>query len=293
MFPFARFPGVDTVLGPEMRSTGEVMGIDRALRQWPSPRASSAAAPACRAPGTVFVSVREADKPGVVAPLGACIELGFKIMATGGTQRFLAAHGVPAEKVNKVSEGRPHAVDAISNGGVQLVFNTTEGATSLAEFQAAAARCPLAKNAVLHHSCRAPSPRSRASGPIRRAILKCARCRTISPDPAPAALATAMLSNSEEQDLAHGKVSDDGRRSSPRWRPSSSAASRSSVRASSQAIAEARAHGDLSENAEYHSAKEAQSHNEGRIVELEDKLQRAEVIDVSSSRARRSSSARR
>ena len=79
----------------------------------------------------MFVSLREADKPGIVEPLKALAELGFKIIATGGTQKFLAAHGVAAAKVNKVSEGRPHAADAVRNGGVQLMFNTTEGATSL------------------------------------------------------------------------------------------------------------------------------------------------------------------
>ena len=83
--------------------------------------------------GTVFVSLRDADKAKIVAPLRSLHELGFKILATGGTQRFLVSHGIPAVKINKVSEGRPHAADAVRNGGVQLMFNTTEGATSLAD----------------------------------------------------------------------------------------------------------------------------------------------------------------
>jgi carbamoyl-phosphate synthase large subunit len=130
VFPFARFPGVDTVLGPEMRSTGEVMGLagdfGRAFA-----KAQIGAGASLPLSGTVFVSLREGDKPGVVEPLKALAAMGFKILATGGTQRYLAAHGVASTKVNKVSEGRPHAADAVRNGGVQLMFNTTEGATSL------------------------------------------------------------------------------------------------------------------------------------------------------------------
>ena len=104
--------------------------------------------------GTVFVSVRDVDKERIVEPLRTLQALGFRIIATGGTQRYLASRGLKAEKVNKVSEGRPHAADIVRNGGVQLVFNTTEGATSLAEFEAAAPRRPLAKDALLHHTFR-------------------------------------------------------------------------------------------------------------------------------------------
>src|SRR6202008_3920058 len=83
--------------------------------------------------GAVFVSVRDDDKPKIVEALARLAGLGFKIIATGGTQRFLESRGIPAQKVNKVLEGRPHIVDAIKNGEVQLVFNTTEGATALAD----------------------------------------------------------------------------------------------------------------------------------------------------------------
>src|SRR5271169_1516759 len=132
VFPFARFPGVDTVLGPEMRSTGEVMGIDRSFE---IAFAKSQLGAGSRPPtsGVVFVSVRDADKEKIVEPLRMLQALGFKILATAGTQRFLTAHGLKAEKVNKISEGRPHAADAVRNGAVQLMFNTTEGATSLAD----------------------------------------------------------------------------------------------------------------------------------------------------------------
>ncbi|NWG25994.1 MAG: carbamoyl-phosphate synthase large subunit, partial [Pseudorhodoplanes sp.] len=130
VFPFARFPGVDTVLGPEMKSTGEVMGIDRTFE---IAFAKSQLGGGTRVPrqGTVFVSLRDADKPRIVESLRQLLGLGFKVIATSGTQRYLNEQGIPAAKINKVLEGRPHIVDAIKNGGVQLVFNTTEGAEAL------------------------------------------------------------------------------------------------------------------------------------------------------------------
>jgi carbamoyl-phosphate synthase large subunit len=132
VFPFARFPGVDTVLGPEMKSTGEVMGLDRERHV---AFAKSQLGGGARLPkkGTVFVSVRDNDKPKILESLKALRTLGFAVIATSGTQRYLAENGVEAVKINKVAEGRPHIVDAIKNGRVQLVFNTTEGATALAD----------------------------------------------------------------------------------------------------------------------------------------------------------------
>src|SRR5271167_2611367 len=143
VFPFARFPGVDTVLGPEMRSTGEVMGIDRTFE---IAFAKSQLGGGTRVPriGTVFVSVRETDKTRIVDAVRLLYSLGFKVMATSGTQRFLADQGVPTEKVNKVLEGRPHIVDAITNGDIQLVFNTTEGPQALADSRS------LRRAALLH-----------------------------------------------------------------------------------------------------------------------------------------------
>jgi carbamoyl-phosphate synthase large subunit len=94
--------------------------------------------------GTVFVSVRDTDKPRILETVRLLASLGFRVIATGGTQRYLEAHGVEAEKVNKVAEGRPHIVDAIRNGGVQLVFNTTEGAIALADSRS------LRRAALLH-----------------------------------------------------------------------------------------------------------------------------------------------
>jgi carbamoyl-phosphate synthase large subunit len=143
VFPFARFPGVDTVLGPEMKSTGEVMGLDRSFAV---AFAKSQLGGGSRVPrdGTVFVSVRDADKPRILSAVRLLRELGFEVIATSGTQRFLTAHGIEAAKVNKVLEGRPHIVDRITNGGVQLVFNTTEGATALADSRS------LRRAALLH-----------------------------------------------------------------------------------------------------------------------------------------------
>ncbi|HZR85352.1 MAG TPA: carbamoyl-phosphate synthase large subunit, partial [Bradyrhizobium sp.] len=143
VFPFARFPGVDTVLGPEMRSTGEVMGLDRSFE---IAFAKSQLGGGTRVPrkGTVFVSVRGDDKMRIADAVRQLHSLGFKVMATSGTQRYLADHGVPTEKVNKVLEGRPHIVDAITNGEVQLVFNTTDGLQALADSRS------LRRAALLH-----------------------------------------------------------------------------------------------------------------------------------------------
>ncbi|MGE0723120.1 MAG: carbamoyl-phosphate synthase large subunit, partial [Alphaproteobacteria bacterium] len=132
VFPFARFPGVDTILGPEMKSTGEVMGLDvdfgRAFAK--SQLGSGNNLPLS---GTVFVSVRDHDKPSIVEPVRRMAQMGFSIIATRGTAALLEDAGIPVEIVNKVLEGRPHVVDRMLSGGVQLIFNTTEGAQAIAD----------------------------------------------------------------------------------------------------------------------------------------------------------------
>ncbi len=143
VFPFARFPGVDTVLGPEMRSTGEVIGLDRSF-DLAFAKSQLGAGTAVPTKGTVFVSVKDADKPRVIDTMRALSGLGFKIQATGGTLKSLREAGIEATKVNKVSEGRPHVVDAIKNGGIQLVVNTTEGARALSDSR------DLRRAALLH-----------------------------------------------------------------------------------------------------------------------------------------------
>jgi carbamoyl-phosphate synthase large subunit len=132
VFPFARFPGVDILLGPEMRSTGEVMGLDATFE---TAFLKSQLAGGTRLPngGTVFISVKAKDKAAMVAPAAKLVEMGFKVIATRGTAKFLEAQGIPAAIVNKVLEGRPHIVDAMKNGEVSLVFNTTEGAQAIAD----------------------------------------------------------------------------------------------------------------------------------------------------------------
>lgn len=132
VFPFARFPGVDTLLGPEMRSTGEVMGLDTdfALAFAKSQLGAGVELPR---EGTVFVSVRDEDKERVLPAVRLLADIGFKVMATGGTQRFLAEKGIDAVKINKVLEGRPHIEDAIRNRQVQLVINTTDGNKAISD----------------------------------------------------------------------------------------------------------------------------------------------------------------
>ena len=126
VFPFARFPGVDPALSPEMKSTGEVMGIDA---NFPVAFAKSQLGAGTGLPGagTLFVSVKDSDKPVIVPAVKTLVGLGFKVVATGGTADFLAEQGIAVKRVNKVAEGRPHIVDHIIDGEIALIFNTTEG----------------------------------------------------------------------------------------------------------------------------------------------------------------------
>ncbi|RJF91336.1 carbamoyl-phosphate synthase large subunit [Sphingomonas cavernae] len=126
VFPFARFPGVDPVLSPEMKSTGEVMGIDK---DFAIAFAKSQLGLGDDLPleGTVFVSVKDTDKPVVLPGVRLLSEMGFTIIATGGTADYIEEAGIAVERVNKVAQGRPNIVDRIKDGGVHLIFNTTEG----------------------------------------------------------------------------------------------------------------------------------------------------------------------
>jgi len=132
VFPFARFPGVDVILGPEMKSTGEVMGIDADFER---AFAKSQLGAGTRLPlaGTAFISVKDSDKVAALPLARRLAGLGFQLMATEGTQRFLEGEGLSVRRVNKVQEGPPHCVDAIEAGGIQLVINTTEGARAIAD----------------------------------------------------------------------------------------------------------------------------------------------------------------
>ena len=132
VFPFNRFPGVDTLLGPEMKSTGEVMGLDTDFGRAYAKSQLGAGSDVPRG-GTAFISVRDRDKPAMIDLAKRLQTLGFKILATRGTARALADAGVEVKSINKVLEGRPHIVDAMQSDEVQLVFNTTEGARSVAD----------------------------------------------------------------------------------------------------------------------------------------------------------------
>ncbi|MCP5380570.1 MAG: carbamoyl-phosphate synthase large subunit [Novosphingobium sp.] len=134
VFPFSRFPGTDPVLSPEMKSTGEVMGIDR---DFPTAFLKAQLGAGTKLPegGLLFVSVKDSDKVVILPAIRDMIDSGFRVIATGGTQRFLAAEGLPVERVNKVAEGRPHIVDKIIDGEVSIIFNTTEGWQSLKDSQ--------------------------------------------------------------------------------------------------------------------------------------------------------------
>ncbi len=130
VFPFNRFPGVDPVLSPEMKSTGEVMGIDRDFAT-AFAKSQIGAGAALPDGGKVFVSVKDTDKPIILPAVRQILELGFSVCATGGTADYLQSEGLSVERVNKVAQGRPHIVDKIKDGDIALIFNTTEGWQSL------------------------------------------------------------------------------------------------------------------------------------------------------------------
>jgi carbamoyl-phosphate synthase large subunit len=132
VFPFNRFPGVDVILGPEMRSTGEVMGLDADFAL-AFAKAQSGAGVELPRQGRVFISVKDSDKPLLVPIARKLIALGFRVVATESTQKHFQAQGIAAERINKVLEGQPHIVDAMIDREIQLVINTTEGAQAIAD----------------------------------------------------------------------------------------------------------------------------------------------------------------
>jgi len=130
VFPFARFPGTDPVLGPEMKSTGEVMGIDSDFAM-AFAKAQLAAGTVLPMAGTVFLSVKDSDKAVILDAARDLVAMGFGLIATDGTAKFLDGEGIAVERVNKVQQGRPHIVDRIKDGGIALIVNTTEGTQSM------------------------------------------------------------------------------------------------------------------------------------------------------------------
>jgi len=123
VFPFAKFPGVDPLLGPEMRSTGEVMGVGQTFGEalFKSQLGASAGLPE---KGTVFMSVKDSDKPKAIAVAQMLHDLGYQLVATRGTAQAIEQAGIPVKTVNKVKDGRPHIVDLLKNGDIQLVITT-------------------------------------------------------------------------------------------------------------------------------------------------------------------------
>jgi carbamoyl-phosphate synthase large subunit len=176
VMPFARFPGVDTLLGPEMRSTGEVMGYDasfaRAFLKAQLGAGNDLPVVEADTPAPkVFLSLKEADKGPILAETAEILHgLGFQIIATKGTASFLAAQGLPVETVSKVYEGRPNIVDIMKDGGVRLVMNTTEGAQAVEDSRsmrnvALMDRIPYFTTLAASHAA-AQAMQARESGPL-------------------------------------------------------------------------------------------------------------------------------
>jgi carbamoyl-phosphate synthase large subunit len=132
VFPFTKFPEADPILGPEMKSTGEVMGTGRTFGEAYA-KAQAASGVTLPRSGVVLISVRERDKPGAVLLAKKLVEKGFEIAATDGTAKAITDAGVPCKRANKVREGRPHIVDMIKNDEFAMIVNTTEGKTAIRE----------------------------------------------------------------------------------------------------------------------------------------------------------------
>ncbi len=146
VFPFAKFQGVDPILGPEMKSTGEVMGIGRSFAE-AFARAMLGSGAIIPQPGTAFLSVRETDKKGIVELARELVERGFNLVATGGTAKVIRRAGIECRQVNKVKEGRPHVVDMIKNDEIALIVNTTEGRSAIADSYT------IRREALMHSVC--------------------------------------------------------------------------------------------------------------------------------------------
>ncbi|MBB6427051.1 carbamoyl-phosphate synthase large subunit [Sphingopyxis sp. JAI128] len=170
VFPFARFPGTDPVLSPEMKSTGEVMGIDRDFNL-AFAKAQLGAGDRLPTEGRVFVSVKDSDKPRVVASVKQLAAWGWQVIATGGTADYLVAQGIDVERVNKVAEGRPHIVDRIKDGDIQLIFNTTEGWQSLQDSQSIRASA-LGADIAYYTTAAASDAATQAIGALRAHSLE-------------------------------------------------------------------------------------------------------------------------
>ncbi len=170
VFPFARFPGADPILTPEMKSTGEVMGIDTNFEA-AFLKSQLGAGMTLPREGTLFVSVKNSDKSVIVPAVRGMIDKGFKVVATGGTQTYLAEQGLAVEKVNKVAEGQPHIVDKIIDGEIALIFNTTEGWQSLRDSKSIRATA-LEKKVPYYTTATASKAAAAAIGAVKPSQLE-------------------------------------------------------------------------------------------------------------------------
>jgi len=143
VFPFEKFPGVDTILGPEMKSTGEVMGIGKRFGEAFS-KGQLGIGVKIKPSGRAFISVRDIDKPRVAEIAKSLVDLGFEIVATKGTAQVLEAAAIPCQRINKVTEGRPHIVDMIKNDKIDFIVNTSKGKKSVVDSSS------IRRNALLH-----------------------------------------------------------------------------------------------------------------------------------------------
>ncbi len=260
VFPFVKFPGVDTILGPEMKSTGEVMGVGRTFAE-AFVKSQIGAGVKLPTGGNAFISVKPSDRPVAVEVAKELHELGFALVATRGTASVIEAAGIPVTVVNKVNEGRPHIVDMIKNEEISLVINTVEEAAghhrlALHPYQRARGE---AHHLYHHRRCARGLHGHAAHGQWSGRVFG-----------AGAARRTEGRSMSKTPLTVAGaeKLREELHRLKTVERPNVIAA-----------IAEARSHGDLSENAEYDAAKERQGFIEGRIMEVEGKLANAQIID--------------
>ena len=259
VFPFAKFPGVDTLLGPEMKSTGEVMGIDTDFGM-SFAKSQIAAGNPMPVSGRVFLSVKDKDKPGLLEVAQGLEKAGFTIVATRGTAEYLKKRGIAVETVNKVTEGRPHIVDQITDMQIDFVINTVHGAQAQKDSYSIR-RTTLIKGIPYFTTISAAKAAVRGISAIKTRPLQ---VKIHSGVPR---IMTQKIPMTKE---GYEKLKAELDRIVKVERAKNI-----------KDIEEARAHGDLSENAEYHAAKERQGHLDAKKRELEHKLAHAQIIDIS------------